>query len=277
VASGDRNHLKVICLMSKMNNLISTLVAQFPVKLDIQQNLDVMLSILSQAEPGTLVILPEGALSGYAENPSFLDKINQTMLAIALQKLREATIRSQVHLIFGSCLFEDGKWYNAGLYYGPQQEQFVYRKINLAISERTAFAAGTQLSIVDLDVNGRTIKVGIQLCREIRFPEQWQYLARAGAEVFVYLTNAIGDVTQAQVWRSHLISRAAENQRFVLCANNAHTAQKCPSMIVTPEGKVVWEMSSPTCEVGRYKVDVSTVSNWYLSQARLDLITSSPR
>jgi hypothetical protein len=58
---------------------------------------------------------------------------------------------------------ENGKWYNAGIYYGPQREQFVYRKINLAISERTAFATGSQLSPVDLKINGRTIRLGIQL------------------------------------------------------------------------------------------------------------------
>jgi predicted amidohydrolase len=256
----------------KMNNFFSTLVAQFPVTLDIQHNLDVMLSILSQAEPETLVILPEGALSGYAEDTEFLGEINPQRLAIALRKLQEFTLQSHIHLIFGSCLLEHGKWYNAGLYYGPRQEQFVYRKVNLATSERTVFTAGSQLSLLKLDINGHSLKLGIQLCREIRFPEQWQYLARQGAEVFVYLTNAVGDATQSPVWRSHLISRAAENQRFVLCANTAHVAQKCPSMIVTPTGLVAWEVCSSECEVKRYLVDVSAISNWYLSQSRLDLL-----
>ncbi|MGL5076546.1 MAG: carbon-nitrogen hydrolase family protein, partial [Waterburya sp.] len=216
-----------------MNQIVSTLVAQFPVTLDIQHNLDVILSIISQAEPDTLVILPEGALSGYADDTKFLGKINQQLLAIALQKLQKTVVQSDIHLIFGSCLLENGEWYNAGIYYGRRQKQFIYRKVNLATSERTRFTAGSRLSLVEIDINGRSIKLGIQLCREIRFPEQWQYLARKGAEVFVYLTNAVGDATQTAIWRSHLISRAAENQRFVLCANNAHTAQKCPSMIVT--------------------------------------------
>jgi predicted amidohydrolase len=255
-----------------MNHFVSTLVAQFPVTLDIQHNLDVMLSVLSQAEPEMLVIFPEGALSGYAEDTEFLDEINPKLLVIALRKLQEFASQSHIHLIFGSCLLEQGKWYNAGIYYGPRQEQFVYRKVNLATGERAIFAAGSQLSILGLDINGCSLKLGIQLCREIRFPEQWQFLARQGAEMFVYLTNAVGDETQAPVWRSHLISRAAENQRFVLCANNAHVAQKCPSMIVTPTGLVAWEVCSSECEVKRYMIDVSAISNWYLSQSRLDLL-----
>jgi predicted amidohydrolase len=256
-----------------MKNIVSTLVAQFPVTLNIQHNLDVILSILSQTQPHTLVILPEGALSGYAEDPEFLGEINQQFLAIALRKLQEAVIQSDIHLIFGSCLLENGKWYNAGIYYGSRQEQFIYRKVNLATSERAIFTPGSQLSLAELNINGRRLKLGIQLCREIRFPEQWQYLARRGAEVFVYLTNAVGDANQAAIWRSHLISRAAENQRFVLCANNAHAAQKCPSMIVTPTGSVAWEVCSPEREVKHYMIDLSTVSDWYLSQSRLDLLT----
>jgi predicted amidohydrolase len=256
-----------------MDYFISTLVAQFPVTLDIQHNLDVILSILAQAEPDTLVILPEGALSGYAEDTGFLGEINQQLLAIALRKLQEVALQSHIHLIFGSCLLEHGKWYNAGIYYGPRQEQFVYRKVNLATSERAVFTAGSQLSPLKLDINGRSLKLGIQLCREIRFPEQWQYLARQGAEMFVYLTNAVGDATQAPVWRSHLISHAAANQRFILCANNAHVAQKCPSMIVTPTGLVAWEVYSSKCEIQRYTVDVSAISDWYLNQSRIDLLT----
>lgn len=76
-------------------------------------------------------------------------------------------------------------------------------------------------------------------------------LARAGADVFAYLTNAVGDRRQTDVWRSHLISRAAETQRFVVGANTAHHEQKCPTMIVTPTGEVVWEVSSSAQEVDR--------------------------
>jgi predicted amidohydrolase len=258
-----------------MSNLIPVLVAQFPVTLDIQHNLDEILSILSQAKPNTLVILPEGALSGYAEDTKFLNEINQQLLTFSLRRLQAATAQSNIHLVFGSCILEQGKWYNAGIYYGPQQAQFVYRKVNLATNERTVFTAGSQLLLLELDVSNRRIKLGIQLCREIRFPEQWQYLARKGADIFVYLTNAVGDATQASVWRSHLISRAAENQRFVLCANNAHVAQKCPSMIVTPTGSVAWEVCSPERGIKNYLLDPSAVSDWYLSQSRIDLFPSN--
>lgn len=251
--------------------LIHAIVAQFPVTLDIKHNLNVILSIVEQAKESSLILLPEGALSGYDEDARFLESIDLSLLTDSLQTLRRAVERQNVHLIFGSCLNENGKWFNAGIYYSPRKE-FIYRKVNLATNERGCFTAGSNLSIIEILVNDQPVKLGIQLCREIRFPEQWQLLARQGAEVFCYLTNAVGYSSQAQVWRSHLISRAAENQRFVLCANNAHPAQKCPSMIIAPSGEVVWEKLSANVEIGRYTLDLSQVSNWYLDQSRRDLL-----
>lgn len=258
--------------MKNKSTEISVLVAQFPVSLDIQQNLETILSLVSCAQPDDLVVLPEGALSGYAEDASFLQKINTTILAESLRRLQQEARQRQVHLIFGSCLQEGPSWFNAGIYYGPQGEAFTYRKVNLAIGERGHFAAGSQLSVLKVVLHGRSVGLGIQLCREIRFPEQWQVLARAGAELFVYLTNAVGDEAQAPVWRSHLISRAAENQRFVLSANNAQPGQKCPSMIVAPSGQVVWEVLSATAEQKRCTLDLAEVSDWYLGQSREDIV-----
>ena len=258
--------------MKAKSKKISVLVAQFPITLNIQQNLKAILSIISCAEQGDLIVLPEGSLSGYAENPSFLHNINTATLTESLHQLQAEVMRRQPHIIFGSCLQENNSWYNAGIYYGPQGETFKYRKINLANSERGHFTAGSQLPILELFLQGTIVKLGIQLCREIRFPEQWQYLARAGAELFVYLTNAVGDETIAPVWRSHLISRAAENQRFILAANNAQPGQKCPSMIIAPSGQVIWEVLSSKREHVRCTIDLTAVSNWYLSQSRDDII-----
>ena len=251
---------------------ISVLVAQFPITLDIRQNLESILSIISRAEAGDLIVLPEGALSGYAEDSSFVYDINTALLAESLRSLQAEVIQRKLHLIFGACLQENHNWYNTGIYYGWQGETFVYRKINLATSEREHFTAGSQLPILEVFYQGGSVKLGIQLCREIRFPEQWRYLARAGAEIFVHLNNAVGDETQVPVWRSHLISRAAENQRFVLGANNAQPEQKCPSMIIAPSGQVIWETLSSKLDMMHCTLDIGEVSDLYLNQSRDDVV-----
>lgn len=255
---------------------LSALVAQFPISLDVSQNLATMLNMLPQARPDDLVLFPEGALSGYSQDSSFLEAIDLTLLDRSLNQLQQSAQQAKIHLIFGCCIFEDGRWFNAAVYYGPNGEKFIYRKINLAHSERGYFAAGSDLPVLEITLPAGKAKLGIQLCREIRCPDQWRYLARAGAELFVYLTNAVDNAWMVPVWHSHLVSRAAENQRFVLGTNNAHPVQSCPSIGIDPMGKVLWEMVSAEASMIRCTVDLAQVSNWYLDQARTDLLPPQP-
>lgn len=160
--------------------LINAIVVQFSVTFDIKHNLNVILSTVEQAKEDTLIVLPEGALSGYDEDARFLQSIDPSLLEDALQTLRRVVERKNVNLIFGSCLFENGNWFNAGVHFAPRHE-FIYRKVNLATNERGCFTAGSNLGIIETNINDQPVKLGIQLCREIRFPEQWQFLALQGA------------------------------------------------------------------------------------------------
>jgi predicted amidohydrolase len=250
-------------------------VAQFPISLDLDENLSVILRYLKETEPDELLVLPEGALSGYDDDVSFLEILNPEAIADAREVLKREAVESGVHLVFGSCIPEEGRWYNAGLYYGPDSEEFVYRKVNLATHERGHFAAGSRLPVFKIETEEGPVRVAIQLCRELRYPEQWRYLAQSGAQVILYLTNAVGDDSVLPVWRSHLVSRAAENQRFVLSANNAHAEQKCPTLIAAPSGEVLREIISDKEESARCVLDLSRVSDWYLDQARSDVLELS--
>lgn len=251
---------------------ITVLVAQFPVTLDLRHNLEMIMSFIRRAEPDDLLVLPEGALSGYSEDPSFLTDITIPELNRALHIIQETVKEQKIHIVFGSCLKEKKSWFNCAIYYGPKNETGIYRKINLATSERGYIEAGSQLPVIEVLIDEKPVLLGIQLCREIRYPEQWKYLAGSGAELFVFLTNAIGDAGQAPVWRSHLMSRAAENQRFVISANNAQPAQKCPSMIIDPNGTIIWEMLSADIQSFRCSIDLSIISDWYLKQSREDIL-----
>lgn len=243
-----------------------------PVTLDVQTNLAQMRAVLAQAQPQDLVVFPEGALSGYAEDPRFLDALNPLEIEAGRVTLAREAHRRQIHLFFGSCLLEAGQWVNAGIYLGPGREQFIYRKVNLATRERGAFVAGAALQSLDLLVDGSQVRVAMQLCRELRFPEQWQALARQGAQVFVFLTHALDDVHELPVWRAHLMSRAAENQRFVLASNAAGAAPKCPTLVAAPSGRVLAEAGDDSPATLRVTLDLGQTSNWYLDQARRDVV-----
>jgi hypothetical protein len=131
---------------------------------------------------------------------------------------------------------------------------------------------GADLPVFELETPGSTLKVGVQICREIRFPEQWGWLARQGAQVFLHINNAVDQGVYGGVWRSHLVSHADSNLRYVVSVNNAAPGGRCPTIAISPGGLVLAEIVSEGRQSTRVELDLSHVSDLYLRQSRQDLV-----
>ncbi|WP_344856197.1 carbon-nitrogen hydrolase family protein [Planomonospora alba] len=254
--------------------LLRTAVAQIPVTWDVEKNLAEIARVVESCAGDDLVVLPEGALSGYGADLSPLDRLDPAKLNAAAGELAALARRTGVHLICGSLLYSDDRWWNGALVVTPGGARRPYRKVNLAVSERGVLGAGSDLPVHRLACAGGAVDVGVQICREIRFPEQWRHLVGSGAQVFAYLTHAANPDEPPGVWRAHLVSRAAENQRWLLAANAADAASHCPTMIVSPRGEVVAETAGGQRAVLRATIDLAAVSDWYLGQRRDDVLES---
>lgn len=114
----------------------STAIAQFPITWDIERNLAAVTALLADARPDEIVVLPEGALSGYGADLSPLEHLTPSALAHAMDRLAELARRRAVHLFCGTLLYERGAWSNAALYFSPDGTRWTYRKTNLAMNER---------------------------------------------------------------------------------------------------------------------------------------------
>jgi predicted amidohydrolase len=248
-------------------------VAQIPVRWSIPGNLEALLAALGAVDEGALLVLPECALSGYDDKLSGLDDLVPGDLAKARDVIAAAARRRGVHVICGTLLFEHGRWWNAAVYISPAGQACAYRKVNLAMHERGRLAAGSALPVLRMALPAGEVLAGIQLCREIRFPEQWHCLARQGTSLLLYLTYAVNPAEPPGVWRAHLISRAAETQRFVLAANVASPGQHCPTMIASPRGEVVAEAEPGTAATLRATLDLGRTRDAYLSQQRGDVVS----
>jgi predicted amidohydrolase len=248
------------------------MIAQVPAVWDVDANLATLREVLGETRPGDVVVLPEGLLSGYGEDLAPLDATDPAAVDHAVAQAAGLAKQKQVHIFCGSLLPANGGWCNAGLFFPAEGNHQIYRKINLAMNERGRLHPGNDLPTIDIPHPDGRITAGVQLCREIRFPEQWQYLATAGAQLFVYLTNAANAREPEGVWRSHLISRAAENQRFLLSANIPHANQHCPSMVVSPRGEVLGELAAGHFELLRHTLNMDEVGSWYLGQRRHDVL-----
>lgn len=250
---------------------IHAAVLQFPVTMDVRRNVDALTRLVETLPSGALAVAPEGMLSGYLPRPEVIDHLDTAATSGAIEQASALSQRCAVHIVAGGCVRDGEVWRNRSYVFTPQGERFHYDKINLATSERGAFAPGDQLPVFDLRIGEVPVKLGIQMCREIRYAEQWRALARAGAQVIAYSNNAVASTIGDALWRSHVVSRAGETQRFVLGANNADPRQTCPSLIVSPAGDVLCEMRGDVLGCANAVIDLAEVSDWTINQARDDL------
>jgi predicted amidohydrolase len=253
-------------------NTISALLVQFPVSLSVSENVKAIEQALNHAHPGELVLCPEGCVSGYSRDLTFLHKIDRKVVEDSLSELEIQARRRGIHLWVGAVVNEEGAWRNAAFGFTPQGQMHTYYKVNLASHERGTFLAGCGLPLFSLEFEGGPMTVGVQICRELRFPEQWGWLARQGAQVILHLNNAIGNSRNRTVWRSMLVSRAAETGRFVLSANNGAEGRQGPSMAVAADGQLLGEIAHRGTATLRVSLDLTQVSNWYLDQCRKDIV-----
>jgi predicted amidohydrolase len=246
---------------------------QFRVSMDVARNLATLEKLLEPLPAHVLAVAPEGALSGYLPEAGFVDRIDVERTAQAITSVEALCRRKKMHVIAGACIKDDdGAWRNSSLYFGPSGERARYDKINLAQSERGTFVPGSALPVFDVTVADMPLRLGIQMCREIRYPEQWRALAVQGAQVLAYVNNAVGSKTGDALWHAHLVSRAAETQRFIVGANNAGPDQTCPTIIIAPTGEALSTLPLGSEAAATANLDLELVSDWVLSQVRDDVV-----
>lgn len=258
---------------------IRAVLAQVPVTRDVEANVRVARQVLADNESADLIVFPEGLVSGYSADLWWLGAADAEAIEAGLGKLVRAARHGRTSLWVGSLVrAETDMWRNVAVGITPEGRVFEYQKANLATCERGLVAAGNALPVFDLPIAGGAVPVGVQICRELRHPEQWRVLAAAGAKLFLHLNNALAEgEPNREVWRSLLISRAVENQRFVLSANAAGRYQRVPTMAIAPDGEVLAACTPDEPSVIDVAIDLAAVSDTYVQQIRRDLLRDSVR
>jgi len=137
----------------------------------------------------------------------------------------------------------------------------VYRKIHLfdidiaggpSFLESNTVSPGTQAVVVDCPLG----RVGLTVCYDLRFPQLFEGLRRAGAEVFM-VPAAFTAHTGRSHWELLLRARAVEQQCWVVASDqgghhNPKRESYGNSMIVDPWGEVVARLGSePNVAIAR--------------------------
>lgn len=191
---------------------------------DVQANLkDVLRGIAEAGGQGAeLIVVPENALciGSNAEMRAAAVRLDGPEIGA----IREAARRAGAAVVLGGFKQKSERplLQNTALVIREDGGiQGSYDKIHLfnAVVNGTAFrasdveSAGEQLVIADV----KGVKVGLSICFDIRFPEMFRSLARAGAEV-ILIPAAFTRTTGEAHWEVLVRARAIENEAYVVAS-----------------------------------------------------------
>jgi deaminated glutathione amidase len=210
-------------------------------------------SIAAAAGEGAqLVCLPEYC-AALGEGPRGLEVGPEPEAShAALAALREAARAHAVWLSIGSLgvTAPDGRVWNRSYLVDPEDEvRARYDKIHLfdvdlaggeSYRESAVIAAGETAVVAETPFGG----VGLSVCYDLRFPQLYRALAKAGASVLL-VPAAFTRTTGKAHWHVLLRARAIENGCFVVAASqcgeaaNGRLARFGHSLVVSPWGEVL--------------------------------------
>lgn len=185
-----------------------------------------------------LVVLPEMwapgyfAFDDYARFAESADDIRSFLAGLAR--------RLDTHLHGGSFVEQRGNdLFNTSVLIDPGGEEIaVYSKIHLfgyGSREPEVLTPGTEPTVVDTSLG----RVGMAVCYDLRFPEQFRLMTDMGAEMF--LVASAWPHPRVHAWSTLLRARALENQAYLVAANGVGPTGSGPTLcghsaIVDPWG-----------------------------------------
>jgi len=234
---------------------------------DIAQNARKLHGAIDQAAhaQAQLLVVPECALSGYLPRKD----LDFGALADAQKEVVSHAAARGVWLALGTTTLRDGKWFNTALLFSPVGEVVAsYDKTELTEADRAVFEPGSALPVFQVG----EWQVGLQICFDMRFPENWRLLRRQGAELVLHLSNASTSAGwKVPVLEGTVRCRAAENGMFVVSANDARAPQMLVSAICDPDGKHLACAEQNREMIITATLDRSAVKDDFLRARRTDL------
>jgi predicted amidohydrolase len=243
-------------------------LCQLPVSSEPQLNLARVRAALTDAarQGAGLAVFPEGTQARFSTD---LRAAAEPVDGPFCKGLSEAARESGVAVVAG--VFEpapDGRVYNTAVAFDAAGTlAAAYRKIHLfdalGNTESDLVAPGSQPVVADL----AGLKVGIQTCYDVRFPELSRALTARGAELIVIPAAWAAGLFKEEHWVTLVRARAIENTVWVAAAGQvpdpAEPATRAPtgigrSMLIDPMGTARLDLGSrPGIAVGDVDQEVT--------------------
>ena len=163
---------------------------------------------------------------------------------------------------------EDGRLRNTSLVFGPDGALCgYYSKLHLfdveiengpSYRESEVITGGEKIVLVDTEL----CTLGLSICYDLRFPEQFRLMARLGAGLLINCANFTAETGRAH-WETLLRARAIENTCYVAaagqCGNKPAFRAWGHTMLIDPWGNILGQLGeAPGVLVG--EIDLNTLS-----------------
>lgn len=219
-----------------------------------------------------IVCFPECALTGYGpvhhESSAGFDP---DAVQAAVTEVKEIARTAGVAVAVGTHLPLDGGWSNSVLLLDTRGRLVSrYDKAHLYGRDPEYYRGGRERPSV---VKTAGVRVGMQICFDIRFPEPFRALSLDGAELTIVPSHIHGKagMWKGPVMEAHVRTRAAENGRFVAFVNASGPEQNAPSMVANPRGELVGRCRKRARRLLVVRLDLGEVNNDFLMCRRTDL------
>lgn len=144
---------------------------------------------------------------------------------------------------------KNSPYYNLGFCFESGALAGTYRKTHPFKAENKYFSKGS--SIEPISLKKQDLKIGFEICYELRFPEVARKLALAGSDLLV--TTAAFPNPRSEHWKVLAKARAIENQIPHIACNRTGSAPECSyfghSMIIDAWGEVKADAGSKECVI----------------------------
>lgn len=199
-----------------------------------------MSNLIDQASGADLIVLPEMWNVGFLSFENY-DAYSEKLDGPTISMVSEKAKKLNSYIVAGTIIENDNvNKYNTAVLISPNGKILTtYRKIHLVARTGAAEANYLKPGKTPVTIETDLGIIGFGICRDLRFPELYRYMAiHGGAEIFVQ--PAAWASVRGENWVDLTHARAIENQAYLIscniCGVNKGVTNFGHSSIVDPHG-----------------------------------------
>lgn len=244
---------------------------------DVEKNIEISINYIKEAakNQAALIAFPE---CFYFMGPQKMQpEVAETLDGKLVEKFSALAKEHNISILMGSIyekIENDDRLHNCSILIDNQGKVISsYRKSHLfdlnleeiVIKESDTIKAGKEIAVIEHEIG----KIGLSICYDLRFPQLFQNMTRAGAEI-IFIPAAFALQTGKDHWLPLLRARAIENQVYVAAPAQIgrHSSKRISfgsTVLIDPWGTVV------SCASEKTGVIYGEIDIEYLNKIRREM------